>query len=50
VIEVDDRVPPGSYTSRVEVLGFEPLFFLIKLNIPEQPTQKAGNGKKKSKK
>ena len=50
VIEVDDRVPPGSYTCRVEVLGFEPLFFLIKLNIPEKPTQKAGNGKKKNKK
>jgi hypothetical protein len=49
-IGVDSDVKPGHYTSRVEVLGFEPLFFLIKLNIPENPTKKAGNGKKKSKK
>ncbi len=49
-IGVKPEVKPGDYTSRVEVLGFEPLFFLIKLNIPENPTKKAGNGKKKSKK
>lgn len=49
-IGIEPEVKPGDYTSRVEVLGFEPLFFLIKLNIPENPTKKAGNGKKKSKK
>lgn len=48
-IEVEDKVKPGDYTSRVEVLGFEPLFFVIKLNIPENPTKKTGNGKKKGK-
>lgn len=48
-IEVDDKVKPGDYTSRVEVLGFEPLFFVVKLNIPEKPTKKSGNGKKKGK-
>lgn len=48
-IEVEEKVQPGDYTSRVEVLGFEPLFFVIKLNIPENPTKKTGNGKKKGK-
>ncbi len=49
-IDVEPETKPGNYTSRVEVLGFEPLFFLIKLNIPENPTKKAGNGKEKRKK
>ncbi len=44
---VESAVKPGNYTSRVEVLGFEPLFFLIRLNIPENPTKKSGNDKKK---
>lgn len=48
-IEVEDQVIPGDYTSRVEVLGFEPLFFLIKLNIPENLTKKTGNGNQKGK-
>jgi hypothetical protein len=46
-IRVDSDVKPGNYTSRIEVLGFEPLFFLVKLNIPENSTKKTGNGKKK---
>lgn len=49
-IGVEPETKPGNYTSRVEVLGFEPLFFLIKLNIPENPIKKAGNGKEKRKK
>ncbi len=48
-IKVEDNVQPGDYTSRVEVLGFEPLFFVIKLNIPENYRKKTGNGKKKGK-
>lgn len=48
-IGVETDVNPGDYTSRVEVLGFEPLFFLIRLNIPENPTKKSGDGKKKGK-
>lgn len=48
-IGVETDVNPGDYTSRVEVLGFEPLFFLIRLNIPENPTKKTGNAKKKGK-
>lgn len=48
-IGVEADVNPGDYTSRVEVLGFEPLFFLIRLNIPENPTKKTGNDTKKGK-
>jgi hypothetical protein len=40
---------PGVYTSRVKVHGFEPLYFMIRLLIPENPTKKAGNGKQKEK-
>ncbi len=46
-IGVDDDVKPGNYTSRVEVLGFEPVFFLINLTITEKTTKKTGDGKKK---
>ena len=49
-VEAGADVLPGDYTSRVEVLGFEPLFFLIKLNLPEEPTKKSGDGRKKGKK
>lgn len=48
-VGVKSDVKPGDYTSRVEVLGFEPLFFLVKLNIPENPNKETGNGKKKGK-
>ena len=49
-VEAGADVLPGDYTSRVEVLGFEPLFFLIKLNLSEEPTKKSGDGRKKGKK
>lgn len=49
-VEAGADVLPGNYTSRVEVFGFEPLFFLIELNMPEEPTKKSGDGRKKGKK
>jgi hypothetical protein len=46
---IDPGAEPGFYTSRVKVHGFDPLFFLVRLNIPDNPTKKPGNGKKKGK-
>ncbi len=48
-ITADPDAVPGFYTSRVKVLGFEPLFFLIRLNIPDNQTKKPGHGKTKRK-
>lgn len=54
-IAITDDIRLGSYQSKVQVIGFEPAFFLIRLNIVEKPIQKSnsnpskttGNGRQK---
>ena len=55
-ISVNDNVPLGIYQSKVQVLGFEPAYFLIKLTIAEkldeapiaEPIKTTGNGRQKN--
>ncbi len=47
-IGTSPETEPGNYTSRVQVIGFEPAYFLIKLNV--HPLKNTGNGRGKPKK
>lgn len=39
-ISVNDDLSLGTYQSKVQVLGFEPAYFLIRLTIAEKPVEK----------
>lgn len=48
-VSVDSKIKPGIYLSRGIVLGFEPAYFLIKLNVLKKPTKSNTDGRKKKK-
>ncbi len=39
VIEIPADMSPGVYNSRVQVIGFEPVYFLIQLQVVSKPKQ-----------
>ncbi len=39
VIEIPADVKPGVYNSKVQVIGFEPVYFLIQLQVVSKPQQ-----------
>jgi hypothetical protein len=49
VVTTDKHCEPGSYTSNVQVQGFEPAFFSITLTIKENQQQQKVNVRKKQK-
>jgi hypothetical protein len=47
-IAIPFTTKPGVYISNVKVQGFEPAHFSIRLNVKENPTKTAPNGRKKA--
>jgi hypothetical protein len=49
VVSIPANTAAGSYSSNVQVKGFEPVFFSIVLNVTQQQTKKQVHGSRKGK-